>query len=107
MVVTSVNNLFLDVSRNVTDTTMVVVEVALTDVLAGAGVSRRDRGAMLQDVECSVKVDDRIAGRARVMSDLLDRLTNGLERDVFMTIVTSKPTDEITHVEVEDEKGRG
>ena len=105
MVIAAPNDFLLNVGSDMLDPPMIIIEVALTEIFAGTGVSGRQGRAVLQNMEGSVIIDDGIAWWARMVPNLLHGIANGLKRDVLMTVITSEPADEVTNVEVQEKKG--
>ena len=103
MVVASVGDLLLHLRSHLADAAVVVVEVAPAHIVARAGISGGDGGAMLQDVESPVVVNNGITLRPRAMPDLINGRLNGREGDVSVTIVTTEPSNEVTDVEIHEE----
>ena len=86
------------------DAGMVVIQISRREVCPRAGVSRGDRGTMLEQVEGPVVILDRVTVSPGKAAKCCNRGPDGIQGDVLVGVDPTEPTYEVAHVEVEQKE---
>ena len=82
---------------------MVVVEVAGRHVISTTDMSCGERGAVSQDMEGPIEINDWVTTLRWNVTNGRDCLLDRLHRDVVMRVITAKPSYEVAHIKIHDE----
>ena len=86
------------------DAGMVVIQISRREVCPRAGVSRGDRGTMLEQVEGPVVILDRVTASPGKAAKRCDRGPDGIQGDVLVGVDPTESTYEVADVEVEQKE---